>query len=80
MDKMIYNYSVCDEGIDIRLPEKLTSVDFFESFYELQIQLETQTFKRITIDLSECIWADVIALGTFIPVSYTHLDVYKRQP
>lgn len=76
MDKMIYDYSVCDEGLDIRLPEKLTSVDFFESFYELQIQLETQTFKRITIDLSECIWADVIALGTFLLMLNKAKDLY----
>ena len=39
------------------------------------------TNEKIKIDgvLDEPTWAAIPTIGTFCPVSYTHLDVYKRQ-
>lgn len=75
MDEMID--TSCNRELSIKLHNTLTAMDFFETFYDVQNQLEELVFKRITVDLSECIWADVLALGTFLMMLRKAKDRYK---
>ena len=38
------------------------------------------TFKNLLVRRGGCVYADVTHSISLCPVSYTHLDVYKRQP
>ena len=72
-----------EENIRTTLNEKAKKLDADAKEYckakgkSLKIELEVRNFDELNQALAEGV--DRIMFDNFTPVSYTHLDVYKRQ-